>query len=602
MEDMVPVDTEESIKEDIEVEEDEDLNEDAIIFVQRKHGIKSRYRLARKLLSSFFRKKAKKTCIDVLYITDGSFSNDYILELQKRYPDKIIKVLVPHFGNFSKLDKSITDFNYFLQNKQFSAKLYRYPITNDNIQVYGIYSKVFSDLIQKNDIYKFQNIIHYAACARLAEKHLRPDIVHSENIPFFLGLEFSKKNNSAKVFQTIHDFDTYQELEPFWAAINCLDKNGMNKLCNDKIIKKNVAALFGIKNINNFSKFKECLEYLYQNFERYRKAYKKDDNTNENILLERLDSRVLELFGYAFIENFFNPVYYSIKNSSFWAINSRAETDPEWAKRLSRYNYLQKGICNKNVPKIAHPFDISNFRYYREYNKQYITKEFAEKQIKSNFVDLNLFTNDEVKIYGYLDGFYKGTLLFATFNNLKDNEIKTITNAVLKCFELKKNIQVIFNMSADFNNDYLKSFIDFLEQQPSLEGRWLFVEGDINLPQFMAASDIVLLPTSNAIGVEDILYTAMKFGCIPVTTNQGICGEIVVDIFDDMKTGFGFKDSDNRINYSEDAFTNTLLKALNFYIQNFTSWKILIENAISYDSSWNNELLEEYNKIYDKIL
>ena len=605
MEDVVSVITEESelkkvvneASEESEPSEEKELQTSCLIC-----KFEIIYRFIRKKISSVF-KSHIKTCTEILYITDGNIPGEYITAMQNRYPDKIITVLIPHFGNFKKDDRFVSDLSYFARNKKHSAKLYKYSLSTNNINIYGIYSKIFSDISIPSDIYKTEFLVHYSVCARKATEKLKPDIIHSENIPFFLGQEFSKNNKiSQKVIQTIHDFDAYSDMEPFWAAINCLDKNGMDRLCKDNVIRKNLAALFGIKNTNNISKIKECLEYLYKNFELFRKTYNKDEETNENILIKRLNKRTVELFSCAFPQDMFSPVYFSIKNSSFSALNSNDTNDPSWAKDIFKRYRLKKGKNRKFSGKVAHPFDISNFRYYRDFNKQYLVKEFAEKQINTKFVDLNLFSKDEVKIYGFLDSFYKGTLLFADFHNMKDEGIKTVTNSILKCFELKKNIQVIFNVPFSFENTYIKSFIDFLEQQPSLNGKWLLIEGEINLPQFAASCDIILLPTSNIIGIEDILYTAIQYGCIPVTTDSGICGDIVIDIFDNLKTGFGFKNSETSTNYNQDPFTNTLLKGLNFYVQNFSSWKILIENAINYDTSWNNDLLEEYNKIYDKVL
>ena len=600
MEDIVSVETEESVKEDFIAKDADEINQPA---PSLSYGFKTYYRLLRKNFSAYLRNHIKKQCYDILYITDGNFSKEYILNLQKRYPDKIMTVLVPHFGTLSRLDKFVANIDYFAQNKPQSAKLYKYHTDSDNIHIYGIYSKNFSDLENPLDLYKLPNLVHYSACARKAAKKLKPDIIHAENIPFCLGLEFCRnKCKSAKIIQTLHNIEIYEDIEPFWAAINLLDKNGMTKLCRDGIIKKNIAALFGIKNVNGFSKFRECLNYLYQNFERYRKTYQKDEDTNENILIDRLNKRVLYLFGSAFYNGIFNPIYFSAKEADVRAVNSGSKNVPDWFADFFGSHRLRKGKCHKSNQKIAHPFDINNYRFYREYNKQYLIKEFAEKQINSKFVDLNLFGNNEVKIYGYLDAFYKGNLIFADFSNIKDNDIKIITNAVLKCFEFKKNIQVIFNMPADCDNSYLKSFIDFMEQQPSLNGKWLFIEGKINLPQFVASSDIILLPTSNVIGIEDILFTALQYGCIPVTSDNGICGDVVVDIFDDIVSGFGFKNYSKEDAENRDGFANTLLKAVNFFVQNFTSWNILIQNALNYDSSWNNELLEEYNKLYDRVL
>ena len=603
MEDVVSENIEEQEEQEEQVAEKEE------VVLQRQtsdllYEIEIQYRLIRKNLSAFFRNSIKKNLTNILYISDGNYSNDYILAMQKQHPDKLITILVPDFGTQKNLNKSVATLEYNLQNKRHIAKLYKYPTTQNNIQIYGISSRTFSDLEKPSDLYNIHNLSHYSASARIAAKKLKPDIIHSENIPFLLGCEFNKKsNNTVNLLQTIHDFSVYSDIEPFWAVINIFDKKEMNRLCRDKIIKKNLAALFGIKNINNFSKWKQCLEYLYNNYEQYRKTYTKEDSTNENILIGRLNKRVIELYPQAFYKEMFNPIYYSAKNSKEFAVNSKPEKYPEWMDNIPNCNILIPGANKDDKIKLAHPFDINNFRYYREYNKQYLIKEFAEKQIKTNFTDLNLFSDNEVNISGFLDSFYKGTLLLAVFNNfVTEDYIKTVANSVLKCFEYKKNIQVIFNAPSNFESQYLQSFVDFLEKQPSLIGKWVFVQGGINLPQFTASSDIILLPDSNIIGVENILYTALQYGCIPVTENSGICSDIVIDIFDDMISGFGFKTSDNSSVQDLDKFTNALFKGMSFRLQNFTSWNLLIKNAISYDSSWNFELIEKYNNLYDKIV
>ena len=111
---------------------------------------------------------------------------------------------------------------------------------------------------------------------------------------------------------------------------------------------------------------------------------------------------------------------------------------------------------------------------------------------------------------------------------------------------------------------------------------------------------MVLLPASEVINIEQTVYTALKYGCIPITTEEGICGEIVTDIFDDMTTGCGFKKAE-RLDETIDKFEAVLIKALNFFVHNSSSWNILIKNAMQYDSSWDFKTLEQYNNIYEEL-
>jgi glycogen synthase len=219
-----------------------------------------------------------------------------------------------------------------------------------------------------------------------------------------------------------------------------------------------------------------------------------------------------------------------------------------------------------------------------------------------------LFDEESVNISGSLDYFYRGVLIFVPFSRYStEEEIKTCALAVLKCFEQRKIIQVIFNTPKDFENNYFKNLMEYLNNEKVLRGKWLSVEGNINLMQFTSSSDIVLLPYGRTIGVENILYTSLRNGCVPVVLQSGTCGDIVADIYDDMNIGCGFKgtlkqfDGDEQLSDS-DLYTNTLLKALSFHLLNPSGWNRLVNNALEFDNSWNFELIEKYNNIYNNIV
>ena len=59
------------------------------------YDFKTKFRLIRKAVSSFLRKKKQKNFKEILYITLKNIPSDYILAFQKQYPDKEIKVLQP---------------------------------------------------------------------------------------------------------------------------------------------------------------------------------------------------------------------------------------------------------------------------------------------------------------------------------------------------------------------------------------------------------------------------------------------------------------------------------------------------------------------------
>ena len=53
---------------------------------------------------------------------------------------------------------------------------------------------------------------------------------------------------------------------------------------------------------------------------------------------------------------------------------------------------------------------------------------------------------------------------------------------------------------------------------------------------------------------------------------------------------------------NNEIFMTPVIKALNLYQNNPSSWNLLIKNCMNYDSSWNFKILEKYGKIYDELL
>ena len=133
---------------------------------------------------------------------------------------------------------------------------------------------VFSGLKNISELSRLQFLAPFLKSARLAIKKLAkenfiPEIIHCENIPYYLGGEFETKLRSrAKVLQIIKDFTQIDiaKSEAFWAAINLADKKSMRKICRDEVIKKCVAKLFNLHNTKRFYQMKDCLRFIYKNY------------------------------------------------------------------------------------------------------------------------------------------------------------------------------------------------------------------------------------------------------------------------------------------------------------------------------------------------
>lgn len=635
---------------------------DEIIFENKdlKQECKTLFRLFRKKITSFIREKKHKNFTNIVYLTldcppftANSLRKDspleYIEEMRKQYPDNDIRVFIPIVnlekdfkpskkiildidGKQKILEKTLINFEFFLQNKRQQVIVYKFPKNNLNIQVYGLCSPSFSFCKDVSELTKLQFLAPFVKAARIAIKKIKkegfmPDIVHVENIPFFLGGEFEiKLPYQIKVIQCIKDFVQIEltKTEAFWAAINLADKKSMEKICKDPMIKKCVASLFNLHNKKSFYQIKDCLKYVYKNYYNFRKYIEQGEAVDENFIFNRLNARITQLFPQMAQSDklYFNPFIHSIKRADMWVVSSMTYyneifNNPSLTgnvfkileKTKEKSNYLSYGFNTskfllENTRDIYHCFNSENFRQERFKNKKAILKEFSIDRIKTNFVDPTLFKGKDVKIVGNLDTFYDAPLFFVNLTeDFFANGVDIVFNSVLKLFELHKNIQIIICVRKGLNNNFVKKWVDFLSQNKYFNGRWVFIDGVVNPQKFLAAADMILIPRRYNMTNPDH-FLAMHYGCIPIASRCGILNDTISDIFDDISDGCGFKAKTNLLN-EEDAneiFMIPILKALNLYQNNPSSWNLLIKNCMNYNSKWNFEMLEKFNKIYKDLL
>lgn len=625
-------------------------------------GFKIYKRLLRRKISMLIREKLQKNFTNILYVTINPPFNknsqrssviEFLLNMRKQYPDNDIRILIPIINvkptatitskNLSIemddkdyiLEKTSISFNFFLQNRKNKAILYKFPQNEQNIQIYGIYSPAFSYCKKAIELNKLQYLAPFIKSVRICTKKMflnkkeefNPNLIHCEHIPYFLGNEFETNLFSPiKVFQTIKDFTQIEisKIEPFWAAINLVDEFSMRKICRDSTIKKLVAQLFNLHNARRFYKMRNCIEFIYKNYYKFRKYVDKGDDIEENIIFKKLNARTLKLFPQMASENdiYYNQMTFSIKRADFWATDSKTYYIDIFEKPNisgSMYNLIQStkekstyitfGKNLENYPlvdtrEIYQCFTPSDFRDLRRKNKLQLLKEFSADRIKTNFIDESLFVSTNSMIIGYLDSFFEAPLLFANpSNEIFSNGIDILFNCLLKLFELHKNIQIIVAINEGLNNSYIKSWVEFLSKNKYLNGKWLFIDGEINQKKYMSAADMILLPRrTNMVSTEH--FIAMHYGCVPVAARSGILNDTIDDIFDNISSGCGFKTKKSLL-VNEDTnelYTNTLLKALNLYQNNPSGWNLLIKNCLTQNFDWNFETIEKYNKIYKKIL
>lgn len=641
--------------------QDNDDFSDAIFESEKRNfGIEFYWRFFRKKLFRFWNKKIQKNFTNVLYLTIDCppFTQnsqkeesplDFIDEMRKQYPDNDIRVLIPIIGldeNFRPsqnlltkindrekiVEKTHLTFEFFLQNKKHTAIIYKYPKLKSNIQVYGLYCPAFSYIQNISKLSSIQFLAPFMKASRIAIKKLTsvgfsPDIIHCENIPYYLGSEFELKiPTKYKVLQIIKDFTQIDVGKPeaFWAVINLADKTTMKKICEDSIIKKNLLVLFNLYNNKRICNIKDCLNFIYKNYYKFRKFMDKGDDIEENIIFNRLNSRILQIFPQISYgeEIYFNPMIYSLKKADFWATHSKTyykeifDNSKLSGKMFSiiektkhKSAYISYG-CNtanflhENTKQVYEEYNSENFREHRIKNKKALIKEFSIDRIKTKFIDPTLFKTEDTKIIGSLDSFYEAPLVFINpTTEIFASGIDIIFNTILKLFELNKNIQVIICINEGLKSNYIKTWIDYLSENKKLNGKWVFIDGKINPAKFYASADMTFIPRrANLTTLEHFL--AMNYGCVPIVARSGILNDTISDIFEDMIFGCGLK-TKNTLLSDEDSnvlFLNPVLKALNIYQNNPSSWNLLIKNCLNYKSNWSFKVLEKYNRIYKEIL
>ena len=169
-------------------------------------------------------------------------------------------------------------------------------------------------------------------------------------------------------------------------------------------------------------------------------------------------------------------------------------------------------------------------------------------------------------------------IIYECFNseNFRDLRGKNKT-AILKEFSLDR-----------IKTNFVKNWVKFLSQNKYWNGRWIFIDGEINLPKFLAASDMILiLRRANLANTEH--FIAMNYSCVPVVSRNGILNDTISDIFDDISAGCGFKTKKGLLMEEDfnELYLTPMLEALNIYQNNPNSRNLLIKNSLKKDFNWD---------------
>lgn len=157
---------------------------------------------------------------------------------------------------------------------------------------------------------------------------------------------------------------------------------------------------------------------------------------------------------------------------------------------------------------------------------------------------------------------------------------------------LQNDVQIVLLGTGYYQ--YEEAFSWYASQYPEkLSANITF---DLELAQqIYAACDIFLMPSAfEPCGLSQMM--AMRYGTLPLVSEVGGLRDTVepYNEFDKSGTGFSFS------NFSGYWMTKTLEKALDVYTNHPADWKILQENAMTRDFSWDTAS-QQYVELYKTL-
>lgn len=521
------------------------------------------------------------------------------------------------------LEKTGLKYNYKYGINKSHAEIYKVKNPYNNIPTLLIYSEAFSKYNEpyQGDIFKNSSAFSQAVLAYLdneTDNEKLPDIIQTTDFPVFIKeYNFTKRKTlSPQTLHIIHNAGTaYQSQTDPLQAIFCLgSKTDLKNLLSDKDFQNLCLLLYKKYKKCIFYNIEEACRYISENYFQLRQ-----DKSN----LEILD--ILNLAAMKYFEKYidkngmFNPIKKHISTVDYWITDS-----PTYYKELLEnekysgdlFDVLKSGKTKscavlagiaperyspENSTNIKYNFDENNFLENKLKNKKYLLENFSRKSIQGNDIDTDLFISKEVQIKGFLNSSSDAPLIF--MSSRADIHQKGIDIAFYAVEDILKtyDAQVIFSFPNAFQNDYIKSFIEYLSSKKEFLGKFLFIDAYVPIERYCAGSDLFLMPSRfEPCGFSQLI--AMRFGCIPVVCATGGLNDTIIDFNQNKNIGNGFKTNNSFYDCnSPEQYRLTLLRALKTF-KNPDNKYSLIKNALNYDSSWNEYKIRTYNKVYENIL
>jgi starch synthase len=138
----------------------------------------------------------------------------------------------------------------------------------------------------------------------------------------------------------------------------------------------------------------------------------------------------------------------------------------------------------------------------------------------------------------------------------------------------------------------------FRQMENEHKGRVCFYQGynEDLAHRIYAASDLFMMPSLfEPCGLSQLC--SLRYGTLPLVRETGGLKDTVTPYNEFDKSGNGFSFT----NYNADEMMNTLRTAVNVYYNRPADWKILQNNALNSDVSWQNSAAI-YNRMYDSLM
>lgn len=506
-----------------------------------------------------------------------------------------------------------------------TAKLYKIKNPVNNICVYLVYSPAFSEMNKEytGNFIDFPAAFNAAVCELL--KPLKKSSIE-KFAPAFIQTNDHLTGNTAilindlkktdhfyrgiNLIHTIHNISDTGKYSLLTIITNFLDRTQIEQLCKDSemclildLIKNEHKNK--VKFTNNIS----VLKYLYTHCDELTNKHNKNFDLLMNILKDK------------FLDN--NCKYYEVTKEVInccdkWITVSKSMYDDLVSNKYGRFieNYFEKnkekgcsvlsGINNttynpSDSNEIKFPYNKINFEQEKEKNKIYLQKEFSIDKIATDTLNPIFFTEPKnKKIWGHLNENPNAIILLFAGRNDKIKGFEIIKEIIPEILEKYSNIQVIISGEGiiEQNINYLKSpNIDKFKNS----GKLLFIDNFINIKQFLASSDLLLLP-SYIESCALIVMQAMRYGTLTVAAPTGCVKEIVISPDENKKIANGFKTT-NTLYQNQNAvfiYKNELEKAVKLFSTDKESKNRLIANAMVCNNSWDNGKIKEYKKLFKK--